>query len=80
LIDAYLGNAPGDLDDRRIEMRQPARGVGRVNRRRERINHLAEAPLTLAERQITLVNLRQHAIERLGQRAELILTGFDRAH
>ena len=57
-IDAQLRHAAGKFDRCRIEVREPALGVGGVDRHRERVDHLAEATLALTQR-------RLGALERL---------------
>ncbi len=45
MVGAQLRHAPGERDGGRVEVREPPFGVGRVDRRRERVDHRAEASL-----------------------------------
>ena len=49
LVGADLRRAPGQLDGRRVEVRQHALHVGRVDGGRHRVDHLARAPLAVAQ-------------------------------
>src|SRR5262249_31085927 len=48
LVGSQLWNAPGEFDGGRVEVREAAFGVGRVDRRRERVYYFAEATLAFA--------------------------------
>ena len=64
-IGAQLRHAAGKFDRGRIEVREPALGVGGVDRHRERVDHLAEATLALA--QCRLGALQLLVVPLLGQ-------------
>ena len=50
LVAAQLRGAAGEFDGGRVEMGEQALGIGRVDRHRQRVHHLAKSPFALLQR------------------------------